>query len=202
VPNLNHPTREELPEHEELFAMYEQLAGFVPNAFLVLARRPGIMHALRSLLQEVMGGSVPRTTKSLVALMASYGAGCRYCQAHQAAALVNLGLSAEKLAAVPAFETSEHFSEPERAAMRLALAAGAQPNTASAAHFAALGHHFDDGEIVEIVAVIAAFGFLNRWHETMATELEAEPLAVAHDVLGGLEWTPGRHAPAPVDPSS
>lgn len=195
MPNLEHPSRADMPEHEELFAMYEQLAGFVPNAFLVLARRPGIMHALRSLLQEVMGGTVPRTTKSLVALMASYGAGCRYCQAHQATALVNLGLPEAKLAAVAEFETSEHFDDAERAAMRLALAAGAQPNTASPAHFGALRSHFDDGEIVEIVAVIAAFGFMNRWHETMATELEAEPLAVAHEVLGGLAWDAGRHAP-------
>lgn len=196
MPNLPHPRREDLPEHEALFAMYEQMAGFVPNAFLLLARRPAIMDALRSLLQEVMGGSVPRTTKSLVALMASYGAGCRYCQAHQATALANLGVAAEKLAALPEFETSDLFTEPERAAMRLALAAGSHPNGATPAHFAELRRHHDDGEIVEIVAVIASFGFLNRWHETMATELEDEPFAVAHEVLQGLGWEPGRHTRA------
>jgi uncharacterized peroxidase-related enzyme len=193
VPNLRHPSRDELPEHEELFATYEQLAGFVPNAFLVLAHRPGIMHALRSLLQETMSGTVPRSTKSLVALMASYAAGCRYCQAHQAAALHNLGVAPEKLTAVAEFETSEHFTDAERAAMRLALAAGASPNRAGAEHFAELHRHYDDGEIVELVAVVAAFGFLNRWHETMATQLEDEPVAVARQVLGGLAWEPGRH---------
>jgi uncharacterized peroxidase-related enzyme len=194
MPNLRHPTRDELPEHEELFAAYEQLAGFVPNAFFALAHRPGIMNALRSLLQETMAGSVPRSTKSLVALMASYAAGCRYCQAHQAAALTNLGIAPEKLDAVADFETSDHYTEPERAAMRLALAAGAAPNRAGPEHFAELRRHYDDGEIVEIVAVIAAFGFLNRWHETMATELEDEPATVARDALRGLAWEPGRHA--------
>jgi uncharacterized peroxidase-related enzyme len=175
--------------------MYEQLAGFVPNAFFALALRPGIMHALQALLREVMSGSVPRTTKSFVALMSSYGAGCRYCQAHQASALTNMGVGRDKLDAVASFETSPLFDPAERAAMRLAFAAGAQPNAVTAAHFTELHEHYDDGEVVEIVAVVAAFGFLNRWHETMATDLEDEPLVLAHEVLGGLGWTPGRHAP-------
>ena len=40
------------------------------------------------------------------------------------------------------------------------------------------------------------FGFLNRWHETMATDLEDAPLALAPTVLDGLAWEPGRHAPS------
>ena len=55
--------------------------------------------------------------------------------------------------------------------------------------------HFSDDEIVEIVAVIAMFGWLNRWNDTMATELEAPPLAFAEQYLAGRGWTPGRHAP-------
>ena len=192
--NLNPLRREDLPQYEEMFATMEQRAGFVPNAFPTMARRPGMLDALQVLIQQVFAGSVSRETKSLVALMSSYGAGCRYCQAHQATSLMHQGIEAAKLADVADFERSDMFSDAERAAMRLAFASGQSPNAVTPGHFEEIRRFFDDGEIVEIVGVIAMFGFLNRWHETMATELEDAPLGVASQVLGGLAWDPGRHA--------
>ena len=186
--------REDLPEYESMFTMMAESAGFVPNAFLTMARRPAMLDALQSLIRAVFAGTVARETKSLVALMTSYGAGCRYCQAHQATSLVHQGIATDKLAAIADFERSELFNAAERAAMRLAFAAGQNPNVASAEHFTALREHFDDGEIVEIVGVIGVFGFLNRWHETMATDLEGAPRAIATDLLRPIGWEPGRHA--------
>jgi alkylhydroperoxidase family enzyme len=94
------------------------------------------------------------------------------------------------------YETSELFSDAERAALRLAHHAALVPNQATDEDFAELRRHFDDGEIVEIVAMIALFGFLNRWNDTMATELEEHPFALASEVLGGVGWDPGKHAQA------
>jgi hypothetical protein len=37
---------------------------------------------------------------------------------------------------------------------------------------------------VEIVATIALFGYLNRWNDTTASEIEARPNAVAARTLG------------------
>lgn len=45
-----------------------------------------------------------------------------------------------------------------------------------------------------VVAVIALFGFLNRFNDTMATELEASPLEVGKRVLAAKGWTVGKHA--------
>ena len=67
------------------------------------------------------------------------------------------------------------------------------PNEASEEHFAALRKHFSERQIVQIVAVIAMFGFLNRWNDTMATTLEEDPVAFAERVLGSMDWTPGKH---------
>ena len=75
------------------------------------------------------------------------------------------------------YQTGEAFTDGERAALRLAHHAALVPNQATDADFAELRRHFDDGEIVEIVGMIALFGFLNRWNDTMATELEEHPLA-------------------------
>ncbi len=60
--------------------------------------------------------------------------------------------------------------------------------------FEALSSFYSEQEIVELVAVISMFGFLNRWNDTMATELEAGPLAFAGRQLGPVGWEPGRHS--------
>lgn len=194
--HLEPMSREDHPEYAALLSEMEARSGFLPNIFLTMGRRPELLAAFQAFLQQVFSGSVPRETKSLVALMSSYGAGCRYCQAHQASSLVKQGVDPAKLADAHDFERSERFSPAERAAMRLAFASGQQPNAVTAGHFDELRAHFDDGEVVEIVAVIGAFGFLNRWHETMATELEGPAAEIAGALLGGLAWEPGRHAPS------
>ncbi|MEZ5701626.1 MAG: hypothetical protein R3E42_06135 [Burkholderiaceae bacterium] len=59
--------------------------------------------------------------------------------------------------------------------------------------FAELQRHWSDGEIVELLGVIAMFAFLNRWNDTMATPLEASPTEVAERALGAQGWVPGKH---------
>jgi alkylhydroperoxidase family enzyme len=59
------------------------------------------------------------------------------------------------------------------------------PNEATDEHFARLRRWYSDEEIVEIVGVIAAFGWLNRWNDTMATTLEDEPMAWARKRSAG-----------------
>jgi hypothetical protein len=46
---------------------------------------------------------------------------------------------------------------------------------------------------VEIIGVIATFGFLNRWNDTLATPLEDEPIAVGERFLAAHGWSPGKH---------
>ena len=43
------------------------------------------------------------------------------------------------------------------------------------------------------MSVIAAFGFLNRWNDTIATGLESDPLELGAEVLGAQGWTGGKH---------
>ena len=56
-----------------------------------------------------------------------------------------------------------------------------------------LKKHFDEGQIVEIVATIALFGYLNRWNDTMATTLEARAVEVAGRAIAAVGWTAGKH---------
>jgi uncharacterized peroxidase-related enzyme len=191
-------SRKDVPELEDAFAPVEQRMGFLPNSLLTMARRPVILRAVAELTQAARTGIVSPELKELVALVASTAAGCRYCQAHTASNATRKGAHAEKIAQVWSYESSDLFSEAERAALRLAHHAALVPNAATDEDFEELRGHFDDGEIVELMTVISLFGFLNRWNDTLATDLETTPLELADVVIGPAGWEPGKHAHAPV----
>ena len=82
-----------------------------------------------------------------------------------------------------------------RAALRVAYRGAMSPAQATQADFDELYKHFDEEQVVEIVASIALFGFLNRWNDTMATEIETLPADVAVQTLGEtFDWEPGKHS--------
>lgn len=179
----------------ERFRHYKDTRGFTPNSIMTMARRPNIVRAFMQLNQAVLyEGSVSPELKMLVSLIASQAAGCRYCQAHMANLAKIYKSSGEKIANVWSFETSDLFSSAEKAALRLALHGSLIPNEASADDFKELKDHFSESEIVELVASIALFGYLNRWNDTMATELETLPAEVAENTLAeSTEWVAGKH---------
>ena len=85
------------------------------------------------------------------------------------------------------------FSEKERAALRVAVHAAMAPNTVEAKHMNGLSKHFSERQVIEVVAVISLFGFLNRWNDTMATTLESAPKNFAADQLASRGWAAGKH---------
>lgn len=60
--------------------------------------------------------------------------------------------------------------------------------------FDELKKHWTEEQIVEIVGVIALFGFLNRWNDTMATPLEDVPTEHGEKALATHGWNAGKHA--------
>jgi uncharacterized peroxidase-related enzyme len=193
--NMEPLRRQDHPELEELFALYDQTMSFVPNSLFTMARRPEILRAFSELITQIWRtGTVPVGLKPLVAIVASTAAGCRYCQAHETVDARMRGVDEDKIADIWDFERSPRYSEDERAALRFARDASVVPNDVTPAHFEELRRHFDDGEIVEILAVVGLFGFLNRWNDSMATDLEDVPRAFADRTIGPRGWVPGKHA--------
>lgn len=186
--------RDDIPELEPLLDAVEAGMGFVPNSFLTMAHWPEMLKSFSNFAGTVLNaGSVDPGLKQLVAFVASNAAGCRYCQAHTSHNATRRGVSTAKVAAAFDFETSELFTDAERAALRVALHGGTVPNGVEKAHMNALGEHFTEKEIVEIVGVIALFGFLNRWNDTIATTLEDHPVEFASNNLAELGWEIGKH---------
>jgi alkylhydroperoxidase family enzyme len=99
----------------------------------------------------------------------------------------------QQIAAVWEYQTSLLYSAAERATLDFAIAAASVPNTVTDDMFAELRKYWTEEQIVEIVAVISLFGFLNRWNDTLATPLEDEPIDVGQKYLARGGWEIGKH---------
>lgn len=195
MPRLEPLPADSQPELREAFAQYEKSLGFVPNSVLIMQRRPKMVQALAQLAASVWDpeSTVDRGFKRLLAHFASRAAGCQYCMAHTVGGAARLGVDEKKLEALWDYRASPLFSEAERVALDFALAAGSVPNEVTDQLFAEMLRHWSEDQMVEIVGVIALFGFMNRWNDTMATPLEEEPIEVGQRFLAKQGWRPGKH---------
>jgi len=204
----------DVPGLAPVFAGAEAAMGFVPNSMLTMAHMPQLPVGFMMLVNVIFGGDLKAIMEQmqalvpeledpeaaiapglvqLIAFAGSVSSGCRYCQAHTSHNAHGMGEAQSKYDDVLSFETSPAYSEPERAAVALALAAGAVPNEATPEHFERLREHFSERQIVQIVAVISIFGFLNRWNDTMATQLEQPAVDFASGALDAVGWQLGKH---------
>jgi len=196
--------------------------GFVPNSLHRMSAKPNILGAFSMLFANIKGFSssktstltgirlfiknlrwtlkakkeshleVPAYLKDLIANVASNAAGCRYCQAHTAHTAHKNGVAIQKIQKIWEFQTSDLFTERERAALSFAMAAGSTPNQVKEHHHTKLKEFYTESQIIEIISTIAIFGFLNRWNDSMATELEDEPSQFAKKYLSN-NWEVGKH---------
>ena len=188
------------PDIARLALFFNSTLGFAPNSVLTMMRRPALARAFTELNRAVMDnqGRVTSELKRLVGHVASRVAGCRYCEAHTIRAAQRFGAEQgadeRRLDAVWSFRDSALFTPAERAALEFACAAASVPGAVTAEIGAELRCHWDEGEIVELTGVVALFGFLNRWNDAMATELEAPAAADGQRWLATQGWHAGKHA--------
>lgn len=183
------------PELQRLITFYEETLGFCPNSIKTMHHRPHIAYAFIEMNKAVMenNGSVTSALKRLIAYISSNASGCRYCQAHAIRAAERYGAEKEKLENIWEYKTHNAFSAPERAALDFALASSTVPNTVDDKIAENLREHWNSGEIVEITGVVALFGYLNRWNDSMGTEIEDGAIESGKKYLGKKNWTEGKH---------
>ena len=182
-------------ETQELVTFFNETLGFCPNSVLTMQKKPHLAQAFVNLNKAVMdnAGSISSEFKRIIAYISSNTAGCRYCQAHTIRAAERYGGEKERLEQAWDFENSRLFSEAEKVALRFTIAASSVPVSTSQELEELLQHHWDETDILEIMSVIALFGYLNRWNDVMGTSLEEDAKDSAESLLQN-QWDIGKHA--------
>jgi uncharacterized peroxidase-related enzyme len=182
-------------ELQQLIEFYEETLGFCPNSVRTMHHRPRIAYAFIEMNKAVMEnkGRVTSALKRLVGYISSQATGCRYCEAHTIRAAERYGAAAEQIQNIWEYKTHPAFNDAERAALDLALHASTVPNSVNDEIAENARKHWDEGEIVEIMGVIALFGYLNRWNDSMGTEMEGGAIDSGKELLSKKGWSVGKH---------
>jgi uncharacterized peroxidase-related enzyme len=177
---------EATPEVRELFEAGEAAYGRVLNTWHALAQRPEIFVAYMPYLRSIVGpGALDQRLKELVEVRTVVLNRCLYSTSHR--------VRSAKAAGVSEDDEVSGFSERERLALQLAeeltlrpaeVAYADAPQLVETATLERLRASFTDPEIVELVATIAIWNALARFHRVMGFELdmEAPPEAVASEL--------------------
>jgi alkylhydroperoxidase family enzyme len=186
---------ETTPELRDDFDIFDKILGFVPNSLLTMQRQPKMVKGFGALTKGVMDpdGAVDLGLMRLIAHFSSRAAGCQYCEAHSLVAAKIHDVSQEKLDAIWDYQTSPLYTDAERVALDFAMAAGSVPNAVDAELFVRMRQHWSEEQIVQILGAVCLYGFLNRWNDSMATDLEAAPKEMGEKVLSSGGWTGGKH---------
>jgi uncharacterized peroxidase-related enzyme len=180
---------------QDLILFYEETLGFCPNSVITMYHRPEIAYAFIALNKSVMEnkGKVTSGLKRLIGFISSNTAGCQYCQAHTIRAAERYGAPDEQMEHIWEFETHPAFSDAERIALEFALKSSLQPNEVDDELSDRMRLHWNEGEIVEILGVVALFGFLNRWNDSMGTQMEDGAIESGQKHLSNHGWDVGKH---------
>ena len=170
--------------------------GVIPSSVKTMSYHPKIADAFTNLNIAVMEckGEVTPEFKRLIGYVTSFSSGCLYCQAHTILGAERFGSTRERLEQVWNYSDSSVFSNAEKAALDFAFAGASVPNGVTEKEVSQLKNYWSANDIVEIMGVIALFGFLNRWNDSMGSALEDLPIEKGEEYLKkSTNWVPGKH---------
>ena len=121
----------------------------------IWAHRPKMMIGMGLFNQAVRSGkAVDERIKNLVELKGAQMIGCEYCVDLGSQICRNSGFSDAELLALPRYQSSDLFTDREKAALDYAVAVMRTPVEVTDELFARVRSHFDDRQLVEITALL------------------------------------------------
>jgi alkylhydroperoxidase family enzyme len=188
-------------EHSSMLQIVRLLIGVVPNCDSYLAIWPTgfrtynlLVPNLLNLPFSVWGFGPSAVTLGLALYTASRTAQCSYCTAHTCSFTLRRGASPEKLAGA--------LPPAEKAAAAAAEALASIPCALTREHREELDRHFSAQDAERIALGIALMGFLNKFMDALAIDLEEAAVEEVSAALAPTGWTPGKHrvATPPLEP--
>jgi AhpD family alkylhydroperoxidase len=177
------------PVTRAVYDKAEARFDMVLNIFKISGNAPEIADKMWEIFFEILkDGQVDWVTKELLILKATKMGDCLYCVTQHEAVSSRLGISREKQADIVGVEyrDSPHYTEAERAILDLCAHVVLDPEAIPAEVWERVRAHYDDGQIVEIVATIGAYLQVSKFGDAMGVELEAafhghEPVLFAEE---------------------
>lgn len=181
------------PEHASPLAksMYDKVQGRFQmqlNIGKVMGHAPELMAPFMDFIMEILkDGKVDWPTKELLILRATRLNECHYCVVQHETLSKRLGIREEKIADLSGekYKTSPHFSEAEKAIIELTDQVWRDANRVSDALWARVRAHYNDGQIIEILATITTYLMVSKFGDALQVELEPvfagiEPILFHH----------------------
>jgi uncharacterized peroxidase-related enzyme len=171
-------------EAKELLDGVQQQLGIIPNFIRALANSPKALSAFLGLYRPLGGAAVDKATQERIALVVSEENGSRYCVSAHTAIGRGTGLSNEEMLLNRQGDSS---NAKAAAAVAFAKALNEHRGEVTTGEFQAVrAAGFSDGEIVEIIALVALNVFTNLLGKSTLINIdfpEVTLLASAEKVL-------------------
>lgn len=147
----------------------------VLNIFKITGNAPEIAEKMWQIYFDILqDGQVSWVDKELLILKSTKMGDCLYCVTQHEVVSGRLGVSHDKQADIVGvqYRTSEHYAPSEVAIIDLCAHVVVDPEGIPAAVWAAVKEHYDDGQIVEIVATVGAYLQVSKFGDALGVELE------------------------------
>ena len=186
----------------EMYRRQQDSWGFVPNYARAFSHRPQVMARWAALLAEIKR-PVDRRRLELVTFVAAHELRNSACALAHGSVLREF-FADDALLAIAARREHEVLSAAEQALVRFARQVARDASQVSSADVATLkAHGFDDAEIFDIAATVAARAFFTRILDGLGVQADSpflaldEPLRRAFMVGRPIDPTPTVRLPEP-----
>ena len=147
--------------------------GVVPNAFATIANSPAALKGYMGLTGALEEGTLAPAFRTQLSLAVAQANNCQYCQAAFSAIGSLTGMSPEEVLGA---RQAHAESAKTDAGLKFARSLVVQNGVVSPQAVAAIkGAGYTDGEIIEIVAHVAANTFINYVNLVAGTAIDFDP---------------------------
>lgn len=168
------------PEHadEATQRIYENAVArfeMILNIFKITGHASKMAEKMWDIFFDILqDGQIDWVTKELLILKSTHMGDCLYCVTQHEIVSGRLGVSPEKQADIVGqeYQTSPHYTEAERAILDLCSHIVLNPEQIPADVWARVKKHYDDGQVVEIVATVGAYLQVSKFGDALGVQLE------------------------------
>jgi len=128
---------------------------------------------VQQIIKSIRSGGVPDQTLEFVHMRASQINGCNGCIAYGIKRAEEIGISPERLVALPGWRESALYDDSERAAFALTEAMtrlADHPDAVTDEIWAEAAAHYDEPALAALVSMIALTNFFNRVNTTLRAQ--------------------------------